>query len=185
MSQDPEFMERQIDSRQVFTGSVIEVCEDTVSLPSGLEARREYVRHPGTVMVLARLDNDRFLFVRQYRHALQRVMLELPAGRIKPGEESLVAAKRELLEETGHVAARWSPLTSFHPCAGYSNETIQVFIATRLDYLGTEIDQAAPLEATSLPLGGAIASVLQGSITDARTIVALFFADRALKSGTL
>ena len=183
MSQEPNFAESRIGSREVFTGNVIRVCEDKVALPSGLEASREYVRHPGTVVIIALLDNGKVLFVRQFRYAHQRVFLELPAGRIDPGESALEAAKRELLEETGHVAARWVPLSVIHPCIGYSDETAQVFMATRLDYLGTEIDQTELVEPTSLPLGGAIASIMNGAITDGRTIAALFYAERALKSG--
>lgn len=180
-----DFLERQIETRQIFDGSIIKVCEDRVTLPSGQEARREYIKHPGTVVIVALLDNGKLLFVRQFRYAHHKTFLELPAGRIDPGEKPLLAAKRELLEETGHVAAKWTPLTMIHPSIGYSDETAQIFVATKLDYLGTEIDQGELLEPTSLPLDGAISSIMNGTITDAKTIAALFYTEHALRSGML
>ena len=179
------FIEREIESTQVYQGTLLNIYQDRVILPSGNEAKREYVRHPGTVVIVAMLDNGKVLFVRQFRYAHHREFLELPAGRIDPGEKPLIAAKRELLEETGHVAAKWTALTVIHPCIGYSDETAQVFVASKLDYLGTEIDQDELVEPSSLPLDGAISSIMNGNITDAKTIATLFYVDHALRSGAI
>ena len=182
---DEKFREHALDSKQIFEGKLLKVYQDQVTLPSGHHGVREYIKHPGTVIIVAMLDNGKVLFVRQYRYAQHIVSLELPAGRIDPGEMPLNAAKRELLEETGHVAAKWTPLALIHPCIGYSSETAQIYVANKLDYLGTEIDQEELVEATSLPLAGAIASVANGAITDARTISALFLTEQALRSGAI
>lgn len=182
---EDKFVEVTIKSSQVFNGSLLKVYSDQIKLASGHDAVREFVRHPGTVVVVALLDNDKVLFVRQFRYAHRKVFLELPAGRIDPGEDALSAAKRELREETGHVAAQWSPLATIHPCVGYSDETAQVFVARKLDYLGTETNHEEVVEPISLPLSGAITAVIGGRITDARTISALFLADQALRIATI
>ncbi len=177
--------EKRTGGALVFEGDLLKVYRDEVSLASGHLATREYIKHPGTVLIVALLDNNKVLFVRQFRYASGQVSLELPAGRIDPGEEPLAAAKRELREETGHVAASWTPLASFHPCIGYSDETVRVFVARKLDYLGTENDHAEPLEPTSLPLDGAITAVTDGVIVDAKSMTALLLTDRALRARSI
>lgn len=182
---EEKFFERTTGSAQVFDGQLLKIYRDEVALPSGRRAVREYVKHPGTVVIVALLDNGKVLFVRQFRYAHQRTLLELPAGRIDPGEDALQAAKRELREETGHVAASWTLLATLIPCVGYSDETAQVFVARKLDYLGTEIDHGEVVDPASLPFDGAIASILDGRIVDSKTISALFLAEQSLRSGTI
>ena len=111
---DEKFLERSTDSKQIVEGKLLKVYRAEVTLPSGGQAVREYIKHPGTVIIVAMRNNGKV--VRQYRYVQHSVSLELPAGRIDPGEKPLNAAKRELREETGHVAAKWTPLLLIHSC---------------------------------------------------------------------
>ena len=175
--------EQTIDSEQVFDGKLLKVFRDTVRLPSGHQAVREYIRHPGAVVVVAILDNGELVFERQFRYPLDRVILELPAGKIDPGESILDTGKRELREETGYQAGEWTYLGVMHPCVGYSDERIEMFLARRLEHVGAALDHEEFLEITSLSLEDALTAVMNGQITDAKTVVALFRAERVLRAG--
>lgn len=175
--------EHTVASEQMYDGKLLKVFRDTVKLPNGTETVREYIKHPGAVVVVAMLDNGKILFEHQYRYPHRKVFLELPAGKIDPGEDILACARRELREETGHEAADWVHLGVMHPCIGYSDERIEMFLARRLDYVGAELDHEEFLEVTSLPLEGALASVMAGQITDAKTITALLWAERVVRLG--
>lgn len=180
---DEELFETEISGEEVFAGRLLHVHSDRVRLPDGHEAIREYVRHPGAVVIIAALDNHKLLFERQFRYPLRRVFLELPAGKIDPGEPILDTARRELREETGYKARIWRHLGTMHPCIGYSDERIEIFLAQGLTYLGHERDQGEFLEVIELSLADAVASVRDGDITDAKTITAMFWAEKIF-SGT-
>ena len=177
--------ETQIEASQVFDGKLLDVRRDRVRLPDGSEATREYVVHQGAVVVIPLLDSGELIFERQYRYPLQRALLELPAGKIDPGEEILQTAKRELLEETGHRAAEWRYLGVMHPCVGYSNERIEIFLARglQLDDGGQQLDHGELLDLLNLSLEDAVQGVRNGEITDAKTISALFWAEKVVRSG--
>jgi ADP-ribose pyrophosphatase len=175
---DDELIESELSSEEVFSGRLLHVHSDRVRLPDGHETIREYVRHPGAVVIIAVLDNDKLLFERQFRYPLRRVFLELPAGKIDPGEPILDTARRELREETGYKAKTWRHLGTMHPCIGYSDERIEIFLAQGLTYLGHERDHGEFLEVIELSLADAVASVRDGEITDAKTITALFWAEK-------
>lgn len=168
--------ESELHSEVVFDGSLLEIRRDAVRLPDGREATREYVRHPGAVVVLAQLDDGRLVFERQFRYPLRRSFLELPAGKIDPGEDILVCAQRELREETGYVAARWQHLGHTHPCVGYSDEQIEIFLALDLEQVGNALDDGEFLEVLTMSFDEAQAAVRDGRITDGKTVAALFLA---------
>lgn len=161
-------------SEGVFDGVLLKVFRDRVRLPDGGESVREYVRHPGAVVVVAQLDDGAVLFERQFRYPLRRAFLELPAGKIDAGEDILACARRELREETGYEAAEWRHVGVMHPCIGYSDERIEIFLASGLTHVGHAWDEGEFLEILELPLDVAEARIHAGEITDAKTITALY-----------
>jgi len=179
MSHDVHLIESEISSQTVFKGALLEVRKDQVRLPNGKESVREYIVHPGAVVVLAFLDNGNLLFERQFRYPLRRVFLELPAGKIDPGEAIIDTARRELLEETGYTASDWEYLGVMHPCIGYSDERIEIFAARGLHLAGEkQLDHNEFLDVIELSPAAAKAAVWNGQITDAKTITSLFWLDR-------
>lgn len=166
--------ERELRSEVVFRGSMLEVRRDHVRLPDGGEATREYIRHPGAVVIVAEKNDGSLVLERQFRYPLRRSLIELPAGKMDPGEDSLECARRELREETGYVASSWQHLGVTHPCVGYSDEGIEIFLARELAQVGHAPDEGEFLEIVYMPMVEAIAAVHDGRITDGKTIVALF-----------
>lgn len=177
---DTQFREETLDSQEVFNGRLLHVRSDVVRLPDGKESIREWVAHPGAVVVIALLDNGKLIFERQFRYPLGRAFLEMPAGKIDPGEHILDTARRELREETGYKAKLWRHLGTMHPCIGYSNERIEIFWAQGLSYVGSELDDGEILDVLELSVADALQAVCDGEITDAKTITALMWAEKTL-----
>jgi ADP-ribose pyrophosphatase len=175
---DSDLIEHTVASELVFDGKLLHVRRDTVRLPNGHETMREWITHPGAVVVLAELDNGKFLFERQFRYPLQRIFVELPAGKIDPDEHPLDTAKRELREETGHQAKFWRHLATIHPCIGYSDERIEIFWAHGLIYVGHQRDQGEFLEVVEMSVTDAMMAIRDGEITDGKSIAALMWADK-------
>jgi ADP-ribose pyrophosphatase len=180
MEDEKQFIETCLSSEEVFAGRLLKVRSDVVRLPDGSEGVREHVVHPGAVVMIAVLENGKLLFERQFRYPLGQVFIELPAGKIDHGEPPLDTGRRELREETGYRAKNWLHLGTMHPCIGYSNERIEIFLAQGLSYVGHELDNGEYLEVIELSLADALLAVRDGEITDAKTITALFWAEKIL-----
>lgn len=178
MKNDDALTETLLDGEEVFTGRLLKVKRDRVRLPDGTEAIREHIAHPGAVVIIAVLDSGKLLVERQYRHPLNQVVLELPAGKVDHGEPILDTARRELREETGYKAKTWLHLGTMHPCIGYSNEKIEIFLARGLSYVGHARDQEEFLEVVEITLADALFAVRDGEITDGKTITCLLWADK-------
>lgn len=175
-----DFTERKITSRTAFSGRLLKVNEDEVALPDGGTALREYVVHPGAALILPLFDDGSVLLERQYRYPIGQHFYELPAGKLEPDEPPMATAQRELLEETGYVAAEWRELGLLHPCIGYSDERIDFFLARRLEFKGAQLDAGEFLETLRVPLPESVDWIRLGRITDTKTILGLFWAEKLL-----
>ena len=172
--------EIRLESAVVYDGNFISVRKDNARMPDGSIRTREYIAHPGAVAVLALLDNGKLVMERQFRFAPQREFIELPAGKIDHGEDILLCAQRELLEETGYVAAEWTHLTTAWPCIGYADEKIEYFLARNLTHQGSKLDEGEFLEVFELSLDDAMDWIRRGKINDSKTIVGLFWLEKTL-----
>jgi len=176
-------------SRVVYDGKLARVRMDRVAMPGGDVAEREIVEHPQAVAVVAVDDDGHVLLVRQYRPALRRYELEVPAGLLDvEGEEPLAAAQRELAEETGTAAAHWQQLVRFDNSGGWTDETTSVWLATGLEQVAAPVgfrarDEEADLRVVTMPLADAAARAAAGELPDAKTVIGLLLAERRLPRG--
>ena len=175
-----DLIEHTISSETIATGGMLTVKRDQVRLPNGNTSQREYVKHPGAVVIVPMLPNGHVILEKQFRYPLHQVFIELPAGKIDTGEDVLVTGQRELLEETGYSAGVWVKLGLQHPCIGYSNEIIHMYLAQGLDAGSHQRDQDELLEVFEASFANCLAIIQRGEITDGKTIVALFFAEKYL-----
>ncbi|MDI6886032.1 MAG: NUDIX hydrolase [archaeon] len=159
--------ERTIESTHLYKGRVVQLRIDTVSLPNGRTKMREIVVHPGAVAIVP-LINKRVLLVEQYRKAIERITLEIPAGTLEEGESPEECAKRELIEETGFNASHWDKLTSYYPSPGYSSEIIHIFKAQGLEKVS---DAEAELPIQYMELEDVQRKIRTGEIKDSKTII--------------
>lgn len=165
--------EKPLSADYKYRGRIINLRVDTAELPNGATATREVVEHPGGVCVAALTEDGCLLFVRQFRYPYQSVLLELPAGKLDPGEDPLEAGKRELREETGAKASRYESLGTLYPSPGYCGEIIHLYAASGLTFGETAPDEDEFLEVEKIPLEEAARMVLEGEIPDAKTQAAV------------
>ncbi|MEO8342276.1 MAG: NUDIX hydrolase [Gallionella sp.] len=175
-----DLKETCLESALVYEGDFLHVKKDSVRLPDGAISSREYITHPGAVAVLAILDNGNLVMERQFRYPLKREFIELPAGKIDNGEDILLTAQRELLEETGYVASEWHHLTTAWPCIGYADERMEYFLARGLTHHERKLDDGEFLEVFELSVPEAIDWIRQGKINESKTIVGLFWLEKYL-----
>jgi ADP-ribose pyrophosphatase len=172
-------VEERVDSEQVFRGRLLDVRRDTVRLPDGHAATREYIVHPGAVLVVPRLPDGRLVVVRQFRYANNAVFLEFPAGKLDHGETALATAQRELREEAGYTAATWSRLGLVHTVVAYSTEAIELFLADDLTHVGGQsLDHGEFVDVDAMTCADVIAAAERGEITDVKTVAALWYLSR-------
>jgi len=175
---------RIFSSRTVYRGPVFWVTTDVVQEPGGIRARRDVIHHPGSVVILAVEESrstPRVLLERQYRHAANDYLWEVPAGRIDPGEKALTAAQRELLEETGYTAGNWRLILKFYASPGFVAETMSVFLATGLRAGKAQPEADEVILKRLIPLPTAVRMVLTGTIHDAKTISSILWLDHQVR----
>ena len=165
--------EKPIEQEYRYKGKIVNLRVDKALLPNGVQATREVVEHPGGVCVAALTDEEELLFVRQFRYPYQEVLLEIPAGKLTPGEDPLACGMRELKEETGASAAQYESLGRLYPSPGYCGEVIHMYMATGLSYGEMQPDEDEFLEVEKIPLEEAVRRILSGEITDAKTQAAV------------
>lgn len=170
-----DLTEHCVSGEELYNGSFLRLQRDVVRLPDGSETVREYVRHPGAVAIVALLEDGRVVLERQHRYPHRRDFLEIPAGKLEPGEPHFETAKRELQEETGYVAREWTRLGVIHTTVAYSDEAIELWLAKGLEQRAAKLDAGEFLEVLALPFGEAVAMIRDGRITDAKTIAGLLW----------
>lgn len=175
---DSHLREERISGEDIYGGIFLNMKRDQVSLPDGKQAIREYLTHPGAVAILAVLDDGRVLMERQYRYPIAKACIEIPAGKLEAGEDHLLCAKRELEEETGYRASRWSFIRRIHPVISYSTEFIDIYLAEGLVLGKSHLDEEEFLDVFATPLEQLIAWVEEGEITDVKTTIATYWLDR-------
>lgn len=178
MSDDSRLEETTIDSEVAWEGGFLKVRRDRARLSDGSVHSREYIEHPGAAAMVALGDDGRVLIERQFRYPMGRVYFEFPAGKLDAGEHSLQTAKRELLEETGYVAAEWAFLTQIHPAIGFANEKLDIYLARGLTLRESKLDPGEFLEVSWVTVDWLVDELRAGRVPDVKTQIAIFWIER-------
>ena len=182
MNQFENLTEVKTGSQEIFDGVILHVFKDTVELPNGKPATREVIRHVGAVGVIPITDDGKVIIEKQFRYPLNRVVTEIPAGKLDSfSEDRLSAAKRELEEETGYTAAQWIELGDYIPTCAYCDERITLYLARGLSLGQRHLDEDEFLNFETIPLSQLVEDVMAGRITDGKTQVAILKAARLLE----
>ena len=166
--------EKKLNRQTIYEGQVFNVFHDEVLLPNDKKSYRDIVEHHGGVCIAARKPDGHYLLVQQFRYPLNKNMLEFTAGKKEKGEDPLMCAKRELLEETGYQAKEFIPLGSFVPTCGYSTEIIYLYFADKLSFCGQNLDENEFLNVVELTLDDILNKIMSNEIDDAKTIIMAF-----------
>jgi ADP-ribose pyrophosphatase len=183
--QDTHLIEHTLDHVEVLKGHFLHAFRDQVRLPNGDTATREYVIHPGAVMIIALLDDGRLVMERQYRYPVKQVMIEFPAGKLDAGEDRLACAQRELLEETGYRAKEWAHAGVLHPVISYSTEFIDIWFARGLSLGERRLDEGEFLDVFTASLDELLTWSREGKLTDAKTLTGLLWLQNHLSGAWL
>jgi len=175
-----ELFEKQIERNIIYEGKIFTVARDVVELPDKRQAPRELVLHSGGAGILPVDSDGNVTLVKQYRAGVSQVFTEICAGKLEKGEDPLECAKRELREELGFVAKNVVSLGSFAPTPAYDSEITYIFLATDLQFVGQQLDEGEFLEIVKMPLDEAVVRVMDGSIADGKTQIAVLKAERLL-----
>lgn len=167
-----------IKSEKIYEGKILNLRIDTIELPDKKYTKREVVEHSGGVGVVAITDEDKIVLVKQYRQAISKEMLEIPAGKLEINEEPRITAIRELKEETGYSTDNLKYITEFYPTPGYCNEKIHVYIADKLKPGEQDLDEHEYVEVIEMPFDEAYEKTLNGDISDAKTIIGILLAKK-------
>ena len=165
-----DLTEHTVESRTLFEGHIVKLTLDRARLPDGTLADREVVYHPGGVAILALDEGENVALVRQYRYPMRQLLLELPAGKLDPGEDPRLAAARELSEETGLEAAEWTDLGEILASPGFCTERLHMYLARRLTHREQHLDKDEFLDVVTVPFRQLVDQVMDGTITDAKTV---------------
>ena len=177
---DSHLTEHAIGREELLKGHFLHVVRETVKLPDGAHATREFVLHPGAVAVVPILDDGRLVLERQYRHPTGKVMIEIPAGKLDAGEGALACGQRELLEETGYTACEWAYAFTMYPTVAYSDEAIQVWFARGLRHVGARLDQGEFLEVITATPEEFLGWCRDGLVEDSKTLASAIWVQNVL-----
>jgi ADP-ribose pyrophosphatase len=177
---DAHLREATVSRQELLQGHFLHAVRDVVRLPDGGSATREYILHPGAVMVIGLLDDGQVVLERQYRHPNAQVFIEFPAGKLDAGEDRLACAQRELLEETGYRAREWAHAGQLHPCISYSDEFIDIWFARGLRLGTRSLDEGEFLEVITATPAQLADWCRRGAVTDAKTLVGMLWLQNVL-----
>lgn len=171
-----DLSENTLESKEIFSGRIIKVRVDTVSLPGGGQSTREVVEHAGAVAVVAVDQDDHIIMVQQYRKPVEAVLLEIPAGTMEPNEDPFECARRELKEETGFAAEHWTKILSYYSAPGFTDEYLHLYMASGLTGGEKNLDEDEFVETVRMPLAEAYRKILTGEIADGKSIIGIQYA---------